>query len=263
MKKVIVILCALALLLTSVFSVAAADSTGLAERNIEKVLTLKRGKTVDAWVFPFKTRPDIYLPDQGEEQVTLSYIKLSGAKGNVSITPASNGWLKATVVSNNKITLQVSGKNTSTSNKICTLKVKDSKGEFGTIKVTRGGIIKFTAIKQVGKKIQLTIKAATSNLASSYLRRTIFDKTGKVLSTEYLGTDGKKTVVDSDVKLKKGITVTYSVGYFHENINCSWSCFAAAIKIKKARANATGTVNTCINDDQLSFNDEWLYSIVN
>ena len=50
----------------------------------------------------------------------------------------------------------------------------------------------------------------------------------------YLGTDGKKTVVDSDVKLKKGITVTYSVGYFHENINCSWSCFAAAIKIKKA-----------------------------
>ena len=260
MKKFLAFLCVLALLLTSMVSLAAAENV-VENDTKQKTLTLKRGQTVDAWVFPFQTTKSVYLPDIGDDQIVVKQVKLSGAKGNVTVT-GSNNWLKATVISGNKIILKVSGKNNTTKDKVCFLKVKDSRGEFGTIKIVRGGVIKINSIKQIGAKIQLTLSGASNYFDQIFCRRVIFDAQGSVLSENYVNIMQKRTFVDESLQLEKGYTVAYAVGYFHPGINGSWGCYAAAVYIKKASGKATGKTKSCVDDDQLSYNSEWLYSIV-
>ncbi len=266
MKRILALLCAMLLLMAVPLASAENDvRNNTAVRNNRQYVdyVLKRGKTLDAWVFPFKTTTGVYLSDKDDDQILLKSVKLSGAKGKIRISLSDKkGWIKAKLNSN-KITFAISGKNTSTANKLCKITIRDSKGIFGYINVTRGGTMKITSIKQVGKKIQIKINGASENLGGVYMRKVVFNSRGKVVSNsygEYLKRLSNVLFEDSEA-LKKGYVYTYCVGYFRDGINCAWCNHAAGIKINKVNAKKTGRTMSALNDDQLCYNDEWLFKI--
>ncbi|MBR1584067.1 MAG: hypothetical protein IJ662_00835 [Clostridia bacterium] len=273
MKRFLSILAVLVLTLSLFTATASAKTTVLSGGShttrynadtVVKAVSLARGKTVKAWAFSFSDQTTLYKYSTKRAGIQIKYIKLKDAVGTVKAKVTSGSdWLTAKVKSG-KIYLTVKGKNTSTASKTAIVTVTDKKGDFGTIKVIRGGIHKFTSIKQVGKKIQLKISYASGMKNNGFLAVRVYDKKGELVNATIISNDKRlngTTYVDDMTKLKAGYTYVYTIGYVPSSVNCGFSSGAAAIKVVKANGNATGKVKVCASS-QSEFNNPWLLSIL-
>lgn len=228
-----------------------------AERTSAKTVRLKRGKTLNLWVYPFASTTQFYK-DCGKEY-PVKAIQFSGTSGKVKAKVSSGGsWLKAKK-SSSGWNFYVTGRNLTLSDKHGVIRITDEEGAFATIHVTRGGIVKYSGIYSIGASIYATISASAAHDASDlYVYRWIFDRTGKLTGKKKFRVEGT-AFRDTARETHLDYTYVYTVGYYPAATGLGMQTGAAAVYLSDPENN-TGKVKKMTDPGQ-SGNAAWLYNI--
>ena len=232
---------------------AASGTTGKASA---KMLTLKRGKTVYLWVYPFASTTQFYQ-DCGKE-VPVKGIKFSGTSGTVKAKVTSgSSWLKAKKTSTGW-TFSVTGKNLTKKDKNGVIRISDKKGTFATIRVTRGGTAQFSQIYSTGISIYAWINSPASH-PDLYVYRWIFDASGKKVSKTKLKLSGN-SFRDTAKETHLDYTYIYTVGYYAEATGKGMLTGAAGVWLSDPYENIGQVKKMTAPENGTSVS--WLYGIV-
>ena len=227
-RRMMSLLAVLAALVLLTGTLGAAQAEGEAAQNTAvsasigkvsaKTVTLKRGKTLQLWVYPFASTTQFYK-DCGKEYPVGS-IKFSGTKGTVKAKVTSgSSWLKAKKTKTGW-TFTVTGKNLTTKDKRGVIKITDAKGTFAFIRVTRGGTVLFSKIYSVGSAVYGKIKGNSAH-TGLYGYRWIFDRSKKLVSKQkvtYTGKEFRDVIYDTHL----GYTYVYTMGITRRRP--AWGC---------------------------------------
>ena len=264
-----VLLCAAAALPALAADTAEAVPEAEAEERAAGYQTLKRGKTVKLWAWGFSDRTELTRWDPMETETVLKGVKLSKAKGEITAEVATgSSWLTA-AVRDNRVILKVKGYNTKAKNLSAVVKIYDDRGLFGKVKVVRGGMIRCSAVKQVGAQIQLTVSRC-KGVGIGYVRRVVWNTRGENVSTpqdtqiaEIQPGTGKVTITDTNfgqTGIRPGYTYAYIISYKSPASVRSWRCSAAVIVPRKRYGALDGVVKTA-KRSEIYYDLDWVYSL--
>ena len=233
----------------------AGAALGMMEKASAKTLTLKRGKTVYLWVYPFASTTQFYQ-DCGKE-VPVKGIRFSGTSGTVRAKVTSgSSWLKVKKTSTGW-NFSVTGKNLNLKDKNGVIRITDAKGNFATIRVTRGGIAQFSQIFSTGISIYAWINSPATH-PDLYIYRWIFDASGKKVSKTKLNLSGN-SFRDTAKETHLDYTYIYTVGYYAEATGKGMLTGAAGIWLTDPYENIGQVKKMTSPEDGTSVS--WLYGI--
>ena len=234
----------------------AASAVTVTEKASAKTVTLKRGKTLRLWVYPFASTTQFYK-DNGRETPVKS-IQFSGTSGTVKAKVTSGGsWLKAKKTSSGW-NFYVTGKNLTLKDKNGTIRITDGQGAFATIRVTRGGTVRYDSIYSRGTSIYASLNTSQDHL-NMYVYRWVFDASGKLVSKTKLMLYGD-SFRDTARSTHLNYTYVYTVGYYAEATGKGMQTGAAAVYLSDPMAN-TGKVKKATKPENC-VTASWLYGII-
>lgn len=230
---------------------------------------LKRGKTVKLWAWGFADQTKLSRWDPMAEESIVKGVKLSKARGEITAEVVSGGsWLTA-AVRDNRVIVKVKGTNTKTKNLTGVVKIYDAKGLFGKVKVVRGGMVRFSEIRQHGATVRLTVSRC-KGAGIAYVRRVVWNTRGENVSTpqdtqiaEIQPGTGKVVITDThfgQTGIRPGYTYAYLISYKSPASVKSWRCSAAVIVPRKRYASLEGTVKT-VKTTETYYDLDWLYGL--
>lgn len=267
MKRLLTVLLAVILLLSLCIPVSVAE-TGtndslsetemMTDKATARTVKLKRGKTLELWVYPFASTTQFYK-DCGKEY-PVKGIVFSGTVGKVKAKVTSGGsWLKAKKTSSGW-SFYVTGKNLTGKDKYGVIRITDEEGAFAVIEVIRGGVIKYSRIYSKGSSIYAELDPSSTHINSDlYVYRWIFDKNGKLVGKKKF--ELKTTLFRETIKSTHlYYTYVYTIGYYPEATGMGMQTAAAAIYLSNPYSNI-GKVKTATSPKNC-VSASWLYGIV-